>query len=369
MNSSDFKAGTWQGDDTIRCFIPEKIHTSYTWNDSALSVRLERAAAKLGELQAVLQSLPDSADYTMMLQFSESVNSANIDGIAVCLEEVVTPECVADPAGRDNRREIANYVDALNNAAQELKTQPLNGALLRTIHWILLASGRGQNRTPGAFRSGFPADARFVPPPDTALPALMGDLEQFVGDETVPVLVRSAIAYYQFETIHPFLDGNGRMARILVLLLLSAAGMPGRPVLQLSSYLVANSRTYDDVLIHIRERNDLNGWLSFFFTALEVAADKTITALFLCRDFRTHLEADVIPQMGKRSGSAQELLAVLFKRPVITIKDIQDAVSLSPKAAGDLAQACVELKIIREVTNRQRNRIFVFSDYLRLLGS
>ncbi len=375
MDIKKFKAGSYRKGYEYRYFLPEKINHSFFWTDELINELLEKASLKLGELNSFSRFVPDTDMFIIMHIFKEAVVSSRIEGTQTNIEEALIEEKEIDPERRDDWKEVNNYVDAMNAAIEELKTLPLSGRLIKNTHKILLSSGRGERKHPGEFRKSQNwigganlADAVFIPPAQTELPELMSDLEFFLHNSEikVPHLVRIAIAHYQFETIHPFLDGNGRIGRLLITLYLVSSGILEKPLLYLSDFFEKNKTLYYDNLTFVRSKNDLGQWIKFFLTGVIRTAENSVATLKKITDLKASIEKERIFIMGKRSKQGVEFLHKLFKKPAVTIKDVQAMTGLSPKAANSLVKAFVEQNILVETTGYQRNRVFVFGEYVRM---
>jgi Fic family protein len=263
----------------------------------------------------------------------------------------------------------------MNNAIEELKKLPLSNRLIKKAHSILLSGSRGEHKSPGEFRQSQNwiggaslSDAVFIPPNHNELPELLSDFEKFINNNEikVPHLVKIAIAHYQFETIHPFLDGNGRMGRLLITLYLVANNILEKPLLYLSEFFEKNKNLYYDNLTLVRTKNDLAQWIKYFLTGVISTATRSVDTLQKIILLKEDIEKNRIFNMGKRSKYAIVFLRYLFKKPVVKVGDVQKMTGLSPKAANDLVKKFVEVKILRETTGYQRNRIFVFDEYIKL---
>ncbi|MFC1965568.1 Fic family protein [Chloroflexota bacterium] len=375
MNIADYKAGTWRKGYQYQYFLPEKINHSFVWADEGINELLEKASLRLGELNSFSRFVPDPDMFIKMHIFKEAVTSSRIEGTQTNIEEAIIEEREINPKKRDDWREVNNYVTAMNIAIEELKTLPLSNRLIRNTHKILLSSGRGEHKNPGEVRKSQNwiggaslADALFIPPAHTELPDLLGDLELFLHntDIKIPHLIRIAIAHYQFETIHPFLDGNGRIGRLLITLYLVSEGVLEKPLLYLSEFFEKNKTLYYDNLELVRTKNDIGQWLKFFLTGVIQTAENGVSTLHKITDLKATIERDKIMTMGKRAKQGSVLLHALFSKPVVTTKDVQNITGLSPKAANDLVQAFLTADILKETTGYQRNRVFSFEDYLRL---
>jgi len=375
MNISDFRAGTLQKGYRYKYFLPEKINHSFFWTDEGINELLERASLKLGELNSFSRFVPDTDMFIIMHIFKEAVISSRIEGTQTNIEEALIEEKEINPEKRDDWREVNNYVSAMNTAIEELKTLPLSNRLIKNTHRILLSSGRGEHKNPGEFRQSQNwiggaslADAVYIPPAHTELPELLSDLELFLHNTEikVPHLIRIALAHYQFETIHPFLDGNGRVGRLLITLYLVSTGILEKPLLYLSEFFEKNKTLYYDNLNFVRTKNDLGQWIKFFLTGIIQTAETGVSTLDKIINLKASIEREKILMMGKRAKQGSIFLHALFSKPVVTIKDVQNITGLSPKAANDLVKAFFAEGILKETTGYQRNRVFVFEDYLRM---
>jgi len=375
MNISDYKAGTWRKGYQYQYFLPEKINHAFVWTDEGINELLEKASLRLGELNSFSRFVPDPNMFIKMHIFKEAVTSSRIEGTQTNIEEAIIEEREINPEKRDDWREVNNYVTAMNTAIEDLKTLPLSNRLIRNTHKILLSSVRGEHKNPGEFRKSQNwiggaslADALFIPPAHTELPELLADLELFLHntDIKIPHLVRIAIAHYQFETIHPFLDGNGRIGRLMITLYLVSTGVLEKPLLYLSEFFEKNKTLYYDNLELVRTKNDIGQWLKFFLTGVIQTAENGVSTLHNITDLKATIEREKILTMGKRAKQGSVLLHALFSKPVVTTKDVQNITGLSPKAANDLVQAFLTVDILKETTGYQRNRVFSFEDYLRL---
>lgn len=377
MNLKEFKAGYKRKGNHYQYFLPEKINHDFTWMDSTISDLLEKASLKLGELNSFARFVPDADLFIRMHVYNEAVLSSRIEGTRTQIGEALLEEKDINPEKRDDWKEVDNYVAAMNYALDALKQLPLSSRLIRDSHEILLEGVRGQHKSPGEFRQSQNwiggtslNDAVFVPPIYEEVPELISDLFNFLHntDLRVPNLVRVAIAHYQFETIHPFLDGNGRMGRLLITLYLVSSGVLERPLLYLSDFFHRHRNLYFDNLMLVREKNDLTQWLKFFLSAITDTADKSTATLNDILKLKAAIEETLFPALGKRLKSGQTFFSALFSKPLVTTRNVQEIANLSPKAANDLIAKFVELDILKEMTGFQRNRVFIFESYLDLFN-
>ena len=375
MDIKDFKAGTYRAGHKYRYFLPEKINHSFFWTDKGINELLEQASLKLGELNAFSQFVPDIDMFIKMHITKEAVISSRIEGTQTNMEEALIDKPGIDPERRDDWQEVNNYVRAMNTAIEELNTLPLSNRLIKNTHKILLSSGRGEYKTPGEFRrsqnwigGASLADATFIPPAHTELPELLSDLELFLHNTEIqiPHLIKIALAHYQFETIHPFLDGNGRIGRLLITLYLVSQGILDAPLLYLSDFFEKNKTLYYDNLTFVRTKNDLGQWIKFFLVGVIQTAEKGVDTLDKIVSLKKSIEEESILLMGRRTKQGMVLFHQLFSQPVLTSKEVESMTGLSRKAANDLIKVFIEKNILKETTGYQRNRVCIFDEYMKL---
>ena len=375
MDLKDFIAGDFQKGYEYKYFLPNKINHTFFWTDESINELLEKASYKIGELNSFSRFVPDTNMFIIMHIFKEAVVSSRIEGTKTQIEEALFFENEISPENRDDWREVNNYVEAMNFSIRELKKLPLSNRLLKGSHKILLQSVRGENKNPGEFRKSQNwiggatlKDAVFIPPAHNEVPELMSDLEKFLHNHEikVPDLVRIAIAHYQFETIHPFLDGNGRIGRLLITLYLVSKNILAEPLLYLSDFFEKNKGLYYDNLTFVREKNDLKQWVKFFLVAVIETSEKAVNTLQKIVDLKHLIENEKLLKLGKRLASGKLLLNALFSKPLVYTKDVQKITDLSPKASNDLRSWVEKNKILKEATGLQRNRIFLFEEYIKL---
>ena len=367
------------GGELVRAFVPAHLPPDPPLDlNGKLQQLLERALIALGRLDSVTVLLPDPTLFIYAYVRKEAVLSSQIEGTQSSFSDLVMFESDEAPGVPiDDVVEVSNYVAALDHGLGRLRGGfPLSNRLIREIHGVLLAEGRGSEKSPGEFRTSQnwiggsrPGNAVFVPPPPTEVANCMGALERFLHatDDGLPVLVRAGLAHVQFETIHPFLDGNGRVGRLLITLLLSNAGVLREPLLYLSLYLKQNRSAYYDLLDEVRRTGDWEAWLAFFLDGVRetaegaVATSTRLTDLF--KEDGARLEG-----LGRRAGSALRVHEALTSYPIRSLSQVCDHTGLTHPTASSAMEALVELGIAREVTGRRRGRLFAYDAYLAILN-
>lgn len=374
MKFEGFEAGVWRQQYQYKSFSPVLVNGEWRWEDPRINTLLEQATRALGELNAFSLIVPDIDLFIEMHIAKEANQSSRIEGTQTAMDEAVMSEDLIAPEKRDDWREVRNYVDAINAAIAELKSLPLSNRLLRDTHAILMRGVRGEHKTPGEFRSSQNwiggsslKDAAFVPPHPSEVADLMGDLEKFWHNEDVevPDLIRIAISHYQFETIHPFCDGNGRIGRLLITLYLVSKGLLYKPSLYLSDFFERNRASYYDALMAVRVSGDINHWVRFFLAGVAETATRGRDTFQKVLALRTASEARM-HELGRRGKSGLQLLQLLYRRPVVTVGEVGEALEISAPTANALVASFVELGLLKELTGFTRNRVFAFETYLQL---
>jgi Fic family protein len=372
---SAFLAGSWERQYGYRSFLPEPINLGWLIDDPILQSLLSDADRKLGELNAYGRLIPGVDFFIMMYAAKEATESSRIEGTETEITESMMQESDIEPERRDDWSEVQNYIKAMRFAIENLETLPLSSRLLCQTHGVLLQGVRGKQKLPGEFRSSQNwlggaslKDAVFVPPHHHQVPLLMSDLENFLHNEDIstPHLIRAGIAHYQFETIHPFLDGNGRLGRLMITLYLVSHGLLTKPSLYLSDFINRNKGLYYDNLTRVREKNDLNQWLRFFLVGVrETAEDATDTFLKILA-LKEEIDTKRLSQLGKRITLGQELMRELYKKPVTNTQQVAQKLNIAVATANRLVNEFQKLGILHEKTGYQRNRMFVFKEYIQL---
>lgn len=377
MDLNEFKSGHYMQQFQYKSFSPEKINIEWTWKDPKINTLLAEANTKLGELNAFSLYIPEINFFIMMHIIKEAATSSRIEGTRTGVEEALLSEKEIDPEKRDDWREVQNYIKALNHSIDKLKEIPLSTGLLREAHKILLDGVRGKTKLPGEFRTSQNwiggatlKDAVFIPPHFEELSDLMSDLENFIHNEEidVPHLIRIAISHYQFETIHPFLDGNGRLGRLLITLYLVDKKMLDKPTLYLSEFFEKKKNLYYDNLNFVRTSNNLIQWIKFFLVAIIETSDKGIRTFRKILELKENIEGDKILRLGKKVNNGKKLMRLLYKKPIVNIKDVENELKVTTKSANAIIQDFIDLEILKEVTGYKRNRLFLFYEYYELFA-
>jgi len=375
MDIKDFRAGSYKNQYQYKSFMPSFVNIDWQLSDSGLINLLSQADISLGELNAFSQLVPDIDFFIKMHVSKEATTSSRIEGTQTNISEALQKAEYINPEKRDDWEEVQNYIKAINAAIQALETLPLSNRLLRNAHLTLLQGVRGKDKQPGEFRytqnwigGASLSDAVFIPPHQEDLPDLLSDFEKFLNDNIHPLphLIKIGIAHYQFETIHPFADGNGRIGRLLITLYLVSKGLLVKPTLYLSAFFEKNKALYYDNLTRVRTHNDLTQWLKFFLEGIKQTAQNSIETFKAIIALRQEVEHRDILMLGKKIKLAQNLLHFLYSNPVTDSQDISKHLSINPSTALRLIEDFIRMGILKEITGYKRNRVFVFEKYLQL---
>ncbi len=369
---------TTYGGERVRAFVPVPLPPDPPLDlGGPLQPLLERANIGIGRLDSVSTLLPDTHVFLYTYVRKEALLSSQIEGTQSSLSELLMFELEeVTGAPLDDVLEVSNYVAALEHGLTRVRGGfPLGNRLIREIHTKLLSRGRGSEKSPGEFRRSQnwiggtrPGNAHFVPPPAERVAECMGDLERFVhAADELPVLVRAALVHVQFETIHPFLDGNGRVGRLLIPLLLCAAGRLSEPLLYLSLYFKQNRADYYRLLDAVRTDGDFESWVAFFLEGVVRTADGAVdTAKRLLALFES--DRGRIQGMGRKASSALRVHEAMKSRPIRRLQNVAEATGLSFPAANAGMGVLLDQQIVREVTGKRRNRAFAYDQYLSVLN-
>jgi Fic family protein len=345
----------------------------------ALTGLLSAADRSLGRLDGSVLTLPNPDLFVFMYVRKEAVLSSQIEGTQSSLQDLLAAEAdLFDANLPRDVDEVLNYVRAMNHGLERLAELPVSTRLIREIHEELMRGVRGGRLQPGDLRTsqnwiGPPGStistAAFVPPPPHVVPEALGDLERFVHEaDDLPPLVKIALAHVQFETIHPFLDGNGRVGRLLITFLLTERGVLHKPVLYLSHYFRQHRQAYYDRLQAVRDRGDWEGWLAFFLRGVSEVADEAAETARRILLLREEHRSAITQHMGRTAGNGHKVLESLFDRPIVKVGDVQAMTGTTYAAANNLVARLVDLGVLSEMTGYTRNRRFRYAPYIALFN-
>jgi Fic family protein len=377
MNLDEYFSGQYEAQYEYQSFLPTTVHHPWIIADAKLQTLLGQADRVLGELNAFSQLVPDIEFFIRTYVAKEATQSSKIEGTQTNIEDAFKEEADLSPEKRDDWVEVQNYIHAINFAIDSLERLPLSNRLLRDTHAVLLSGVRGKNKMPGEFRTSQNwigvnlKNAVFVPPHQSHVLELMSDLEKFLHDDQidVPPLIKIAIAHYQFETIHPFLDGNGRLGRLMISLFLASEKLLVKPSLYLSDYFERNKTAYVDHLMAVRQGHHMRNWIVFFLYGIKETAEHAIGVFKEILLIKQRIEREVLPRFSqRRQENAQKLIRHLYQRPVLDIKNVSALLNTTPNTAGVLVDDLLKHGVLKELTGQQRNRMFIFYDYLTLFS-
>lgn len=375
MELVDYHAGDYEDRYEYRAFLPTPVCHKWVISDPELIDLLGRADRAVGALNAFGQLIPDIDFFIRMYVAKEATQSSRIEGTQTNIEDAFKNADDLSPEERDDWGEVQNYIRAINTAIEELQHLPLSSRLLRRTHAILLDGVRGEHKQPGEFRTSQNwigvslKNAVFVPPHHEHVPELMSDLERFLHAQDICLhpLIRIAVAHYQFETIHPFLDGNGRLGRLMISLYLASEGLMQQPALYLSDYFERNKTAYVDHLMAVRQGHHMRDWLIFFLHGVEETALGAAAVFRSILNLKQQIESTILPRLSSRKqDNAQVLMRHLYARPVVDIKWVSGVIDASTNTASALVADLVKKGVLTEITGQRRNRLFLFRDYLQL---
>ncbi|MBE9556084.1 MAG: Fic family protein [Proteobacteria bacterium] len=361
-------------------FIPEALPPAPPVRiDGEMQVLLSRADRALGRLDGSIQTLPNPELFIFMYVRKEAVLSSQIEGTQASINDVLEVEAqIFDPERPNDVGEVLNYVNAMNYGLQRQETLPMSLRLIREIHKLLMQGVRGNQLNPGEFREsqnwigvmgGTISDASFVPPPPSQLMDVLGDFERFLhADVDIPALIRIGLMHAQFETIHPFLDGNGRVGRLLITFLLCQQEILSKPVLYLSHYFKKHRQRYYELLQGTRDNGDWESWLKFFLEGVaEVSNEATQTARKIV-DMREDHRRLIIQRLGRVAGNGINVLEHLFEQPIVQVNKVAELLGVTYQSANALMAKFEEEGLVREITGHVRNRRFSYTSYISLFS-
>lgn len=361
---------------TYKCFIPNEINREWTIHEMNVLSLLSKADRMLGRLDMFSEHIPNIDLFISMHIAKEATQSSRIEGTQTNIQQAIMPKESVPLDKRDDWAEIQNYISAMNQAIPRMEALPLSGRLIREVHSELMKGVRGRNKQPGEFRSSQNwiggnniDDAVFVPPPFGMIPELMSDIEMFIHNPKtlLPDLLKIAIIHYQFETIHPFNDGNGRTGRLLITLYLVSKGLLKRPVLYMSDYLEKHRNSYYESITKVRTENDITQWLCFFLQGIIETAEKGVNTFNSILELEKKNE-EKIQRMGSRSANAMMVIKELYIRPIIDAKKVSELCKITLTSAYNLISDLEEKGILSEVTGGRRGRLYAMQDYLALFN-
>lgn len=370
----NFQAGQYIRQGSYKSFQPELINRTWLVDDMEVLQLLSEADRELGRLDMYSGYIPNLDLFIRMHEVKEATQSSRIEGTQTNMDEALMLREDISPERRDDWEEVQNYVLAMRTALGLLDKLPFSSRLIRETHKVLLQGVRGAHKLPGEFRrsqnwigGATIKDAAFVPPIHESIGELMGDLEHFAHNESIyiPDLLRIALIHYQFETIHPFLDGNGRVGRLMITLYLVDKGILKQPVLYLSDFLEKNRQHYYEHLMRVRQSSDITPWFKFFLIGVAETARngiKTFDAILsLQKETDRKLET-----LGRKMASARRLITALFEQPIMSPEQAAKAADISSPSAYNLIKDLECLEILKEITGAQRHRVYSFEPYLNI---
>ncbi|MCE1198979.1 MAG: Fic family protein [Marinilabiliales bacterium] len=372
-----FKSGQYINQGYYKSFQPTFIHRQWNLESMEVIQLLSQADRELGRLDMYSKYIPNVELFIRMHVLKEATQSSKIEGTQTNMEEALLEREDIPLNKRDDWEEIQNYIKAMETAMAMLERLPLSSRLIRETHKILLQGVRGKNKLPGEFRKSQNwiggasiQDAMFIPPVHTSVPELMSDIEKFIHSDEIyfPDLLKIALVHYQFETIHPFLDGNGRVGRLLIPLYLVSKGILKRPILYLSDFMENHRSTYYDNLMYAREKNDMNQWFKFFLVGIIETSKKGITTFDNILQLQKQVDAN-IQRLGSRAANAHKITNYLYQRPLVNAERISKIAGISMPSSYKLILALEELNILKEITGSQRGRMYAFENYINLFKS
>ena len=369
-----FSPGLYVSQNTYKSFQPNTINRQWQIVNPEIITLLSQADRQLGRLDMFSNYIPNIDLFISMHILKEATKSSKIEGTQTNMEEALLDAKDIAPEKKDDWDEVQNYILAMQEAIANLARIQLSTRLIKQTHRVLLQGVRGEYKQPGEFRKSQNwiggasiQDAVFIPPVHTSVPELMSDLEKFINNDglQLPELIKIAIVHYQFETIHPFLDGNGRIGRLLITLYLVQKEILKKPILYLSDFFERNRQLYYSNLMLVRERNDLQQWIKFFLVGIIETAKSSIDTFERILQLKSEVE-NLTLSKGSRAGAIQMVLEYLYKKPVITASIVSSITKQSIATSYSIVSDMEEFGILKEITGGKRNRSYLFLDYLNL---
>ena len=370
----DYRSGNYVNVDDYKSFIPSEINEDWVWNDSELNTLLSKASLELGNLNGYASQIPNIDIYIQMHVKVEANKSSRIEGTRTTIDEDLSDVLDINPEKRDDWQEVKNYVEAVNYGFKRINEIPISNRLIKELHAILLKNVRGEHKNPGEYRKSQnwiggsrPGNAVYVPPIPSKLMECLSDLEKFINNNKIntPDLIKIAIIHYQFESIHPFLDGNGRTGRIIILLYMMERGLINKPYFYISDYIEKNKNAYYDFLSRVRTNNDMISWIKFFLECVIETAKNARIKFESVVNFTNEMN-EVILKLPVKAENAKKVIDVLYQEPIINRKMIQQRTLLKDTALKSVVNALVKEGLLVETTGFNRNQIFSFQKYIDL---
>jgi Fic family protein len=375
MLLSQFKAGTYNSQYHYKSFYPSLVNKDWFLDDSNSIRLLSEANIKLGELNAFSQLVPSIDTFIKMHINKEALLSSRIEGTRTEIEETFQPIESIELERRDDWQEVQNYIQSINHALSMLNEVPISTRLMNSAHSILMQGVRGASKSPGEFRKSQNwiggstlKTAKYIPPTSNELPELMSDLEKFCNNSSIntPDLVKIAMIHYQFETIHPYLDGNGRVGRLLITLYLVERGLLEKPSLYLSDFFEKNRANYYYELSRVKETNNIISWINFFLIGVKETASNSIATFKEILSLKSKIENEFLPTVGKNQKLVARVIHHLYSHPVIDANTLANDMSISFATSSRLLDSLVKKEVLSELSNKKRYRKYSFDSYLDL---
>lgn len=372
----NFKSGDYQNQGYYKSFQPELINKLWLVDDMEIQQLLSKADRQLGRLDMYSEYIPNIDLFISMHVIKEATQSSRIEGTQTNIEEALLDKEDIGLDKREDWEEVQNYIVAMRTAIKQIETLPFSTRLIKDTHKVLLQGVRGQNKHPGEFRTGQNwidgasiNDATFIPPVHNSLAELMGDLEKFAHNEEFyfPDLLKIALIHYQFETIHPFLDGNGRVGRLLITLYLVDKTILKKPILYLSDFFERNRQLYYDNLMKVRTNSDLKQWFKFFLVGIIETAKNGIETFDAVLKLKREVE-EKIQKTNNRSHHLLNIMEFLYQKPVVNAAKIVEITKVSQATAYKILDELVNLSILKEITGGKRGKVYVFDNYIKLFN-
>lgn len=369
-----FKSGHYINQGSYKSFQPGLINRQWIIDNMELLNLLSQADRQMGRLDMYSEYIPNIDLFLSMHVLKEATQSSKIEGTKTNIEEALLDKQDVDEEKRADWHEVQNYISALKSAILKLEKLPFSSRLIKETHKILLKGVRGKHKLPGKFRTSQNwiggasiNDAIFIPPIHSTINEYMGDLEKFAHNEEFhfPELLKIALIHYQFETIHPFLDGNGRVGRLMITLYLVEKGILKKPILYLSDFFERNRTLYYDNLMRVREKNDIYQWFKFFLVGIIETAKSSISTFDNILKLQKDIENKLM-ELGSRANNALVLVNYLYQKPMIEAQKAKELTKLSSPSVYKLIDELERLEILKEITGSKRGKLYIFQSYIEL---